>query len=199
MQLMEGGKEMRKCSVEEFARAKNDGAQVVDVREASEYESEHVEGSLHLPLSGLNEETASVLDRSKPVYVLCRFGGRATKAAELLSQKGFQDATVVEGGIQAWIDAGKPIVRGERHVWGLDRQVRGIAGFFVLLGVLLAWFSHPYFILLSAFVGAGLVYSAVTDTCGMAWALSRMPWNRTVCKKANESTSCCTLEPQEKA
>jgi hypothetical protein len=46
------------------------------------------------------------------------------------------------------------------------------------MGVVLSVFAHPYFVWLSAFVGAGLVFAAVTDTCGMAMVLARMPWNK---------------------
>jgi hypothetical protein len=48
----------------------------------------------------------------------------------------------------------------------------------VVIGVGLSFAIHPYFIGLSAFVGVGLIFAAVTDTCGMAMILARMPWNR---------------------
>jgi hypothetical protein len=60
----------------------------------------------------------------------------------------------------------------------LERQVRIAAGSLVLIGIALGWFVHPYFIGLSAFVGAGLVFAGVTDTCGMGMILARMPWNK---------------------
>jgi hypothetical protein len=85
---------------------------------------------------------------------------------------------IVEGGIQAWVAAGYPVERGTSRVWSLERQVRFAAGTGVLVGVGLAWVVHPWFIALAAFVGAGLVFSAVTDTCGMALMLARMPWNQ---------------------
>ena len=70
-----------------------------------------------------------------------------------------------------------PVERG-RKVMSLERQVRIAAGSLVLLGVALAWFVHPNFIAISAFVGAGLVFAGVTDTCGMGLLLAKMPWNR---------------------
>jgi hypothetical protein len=48
----------------------------------------------------------------------------------------------------------------------------------VLIGILLAWLVHPAFVGLSAFVGGGLVFSGITDTCGMGMILARMPWNQ---------------------
>ena len=66
---------------------------------------------------------------------------------------------------------------GRKSIW-LERQVRIAAGSLVVLGALLGWLVHPAFVGLSAFVGAGLVFAGVTDTCGMGMVLARMPWNR---------------------
>jgi len=62
----------------------------------------------------------------------------------------------------------------------LERQVRIAAGSLVLVGAALALFVHPAFIGLSAFIGAGLVFAGITDTCGMGMILARMPWNQCV-------------------
>ena len=84
---------------------------------------------------------------------------------------------MIDGGLQGWVAAGLPIERGTGRVWSLERQVRFVAGLFVLTGILLSLIS-PWFVTLSAFVGAGLTFSAITDTCGMAMMLARMPWNQ---------------------
>ena len=109
---------------------------------------------------------------------MCRSGNRAKQAADKLLKKGFTDIHVVEGGMVAWAGANLPVVKGDSKVWSLERQVRFAAVGFVLTGVLLSVFVTPYFILLSAFVGAGLMFSALTDTCGMGMILARMPWNK---------------------
>ena len=83
----------------------------------------------------------------------------------------------VDGGTNAWVEAGLPVERGKQTI-SLERQVRIAAGLLVLTGAALAFFVHPYLIGLSAFVGAGLVFAGVTDTCGMGLLLARMPWNR---------------------
>ena len=83
----------------------------------------------------------------------------------------------VDGGTEAWEQAGLPVVRG-RGVIALDRQVRIAAGLLVLLGVGLSLLVHPAFVAVSAFVGAGLVFAGITDTCGMAMLLAKMPWNQ---------------------
>ena len=77
----------------------------------------------------------------------------------------------------ACVVAGVPFVRGKKAV-SLERQVRIAAGTLVLAGAVLGWFVDSAFIGLSAFVGAGLLFAGVTDTCGMGMVLARMPWNR---------------------
>jgi rhodanese-related sulfurtransferase len=155
----------------------NPSLAVIDVRTPAEYEEVHVaEARLH-PLERLN---AAGLDLSKaaPVYVLCRTGGRAAQAARKLEEAGFTQAIVVKGGTQAWIDAGLPVVRGERKVISLERQVRIAAGSLVLTGVVLGFTVHPGFFGLSGFVGGGLIFAGITDWCGMGLLIARAPWNR---------------------
>ena len=151
--------------------------QVIDVREYSEFNSERVADAQLMPLSNF-EKHAAEIDHSKPVYLMCRSGNRAKQAAEKLSAKGFTDIHVIEGGMTAWAGAALPIVKGESKVWSLERQVRFTAGLLVVTGVVLGFVVSPYLFILSAFVGAGLVFAAVTDTCGMAMVLARMPWNK---------------------
>ncbi|MFI5345858.1 MAG: rhodanese-like domain-containing protein [Elusimicrobiota bacterium] len=153
------------------------GAQLVDVREVSEIDALRVEGALNLPLSRLREHVGA-LDRSRPVYLLCRSGARAASAATQLHQLGHRDIQVVRGGLDAWIASGSPVVRGFSRVWSLERQVRFAAGLLVAAGIALGLLVHRAFFGLSAFVAAGLMFSAVTDTCTMAMILARMPWNQ---------------------
>jgi hypothetical protein len=91
---------------------------------------------------------------------------------------GLENCVLVEGGIEAWDEAGLPVVRGERKVMGLERQVRIAAGALVVTGVLLGWLVHPGFLGLAGFVGAGLVFAGITDTCGMGMMIAKMPWNK---------------------
>jgi hypothetical protein len=84
---------------------------------------------------------------------------------------------VVQGGVQAWEAAGLPLNRG-RKTLSLERQVRIIAGALVVVGAVLGYLVHPAWVGLSGFVGAGLVFAGITDTCGMAMVLARMPWNQ---------------------
>lgn len=169
---------IRKCTPAEARAAllADNGCQIVDVREFSEYDAERVEGATLASLSAL-DQNLGLIERDRPVYLMCRSGNRAQQAAERLSGQGFTDLRVIDGGLQGWSEAGLPVERGSGRVWSLERQVRFVAGLFVLTGILLSLIS-PWFALLSAFVGAGLTFSAITDTCGMGMMLARMPWNR---------------------
>jgi rhodanese-related sulfurtransferase len=118
------------------------------------------------------------LQKNQPVYLLCRSGQRATKAADKFAKEGFSQPVVVEGGTLAWIEANLPVTRGQTRVISLERQVRIAAGAIVLTGVLLARFVNFNFIWLSGFVGAGLIFAGITDFCGMGLLLARMPWNK---------------------
>lgn len=170
---------IKQASVNEINEMLGGGGecQVIDVREYSEFNSERVADAQLMPLSNF-EKHADEIDHAKPVYLMCRSGNRARQAAERLAKKGFTDVHVIEGGMLAWTAAGLPVVKGESKVWSLERQVRFAAGLLVVAGVILSLAVHPYLIALSAFVGAGLVFAAVTDTCGMAMILARMPWNQ---------------------
>src|SRR5690606_25251468 len=122
------------------------------------------------------------------IAVLCKSGQRARMAADRLASLGF-DLQVVEGGTDACVAAGVPVVRGAAQVMSLERQVRIVAGSLVLMGALLGWLVAPGFYVLSGFVGAGLVFAGVTDTCAMGLLLARMPWNS---RQARETASCCS-------
>lgn len=157
--------------------AQDDECQVIDVREFAEYDTERIAAARLVPLSAC-EQQAGVIDPQQTVYVVCRSGTRATQAAERLQKRGYLHVRVVEGGLQAWTAAGYPVERGTSRAPSLERQVRFVAGTAVLLGVVLSWVVHPWFVALAAFIGAGLTFSAVTDTCGMAIVFARMPWNQ---------------------
>jgi len=147
---------------------------LIDVRTPAEFRSLHAEGATLVPLEEL--EAASLAPEA-PVYLICETGPRAFMAAERLKAAGRTDVIVVDGGTTRWAAAGLPVVRGPRTI-SMFRQVRIVAGTLVLIGLVLGWKVHPGFYGLSAFVGAGLVFSGITDYCGMALILARMPWNR---------------------
>jgi len=169
-------------SPQQLEEKKNSGAalDLIDVRTPVEYREMHVEFARNVPLDAL--DPAAVMQArngsaDEPLYVVCRSGARGTQACDSFQQAGYENVVNVEGGTLACEQAGLPLVRGKKAI-SLERQVRIAAGSLVLLGAVLAWLVHPAFIGLSAFVGAGLVFAGVTDTCGMGMMLAKMPWNR---------------------
>ncbi len=153
---------------------------LVDVRTPAEFEDMHVQGAKNVPLDRL-DPTAVQRERNdsarQPLYVICRSGGRAEQACRRFIAAGIDDVINIDGGTLACESAGLPVVRG-KSTMSLERQVRIAAGSLVVLGVVLGYFVHPYFVGLSAFVGAGLVFAGITDTCGMGMLIARMPWNQ---------------------
>lgn len=162
---------------------------LIDVRTPTEYRELHLEFAKNIPLSQL--DTAAVIaarhgSAGEPLYVICQSGTRGRQACEKFRTAGFSNVVNVEGGTPACVAAGLPVVRGKKAI-SLERQVRIAAGSLVLLGAALGWFVDPAFIGLSAFVGAGLIFAGITDTCGMGMLLARMPWNR----RPSDSTAGC--------
>lgn len=153
---------------------------VIDVRTGAEYGACHVKGAELHPLQELSPQKvlASSDGRDAPLYVLCKGGGRAKKAADMIAPYTDRDVIVVEGGTDACVACGMPINQSDKAVMSLERQVRIAAGTLVVLGAVLGTWVDPGFHWLSAFVGAGLAFAGLTDTCAMGMLIARMPWNK---------------------
>ena len=165
--------------------------ELLDVRTPPEYANAHVPGARLLPLSELKADAFLAQHKpGKPIYVLCHTGARALKAIEQFESAGCNDCILVEGGTQAWIDAGLPVHRGARRVLPLMRQVQIVVGALNVVSAILALVAHPWFAVLPLFLGCGLLFAGVTGTCGMALALARMPWNR----GQDSCAQCCSGE-----
>jgi rhodanese-related sulfurtransferase len=164
---------------------------LIDVRTPVEFREVHVKYARNVPLDGLDpisEMQGRNSSRDEPLYLICRSGSRGGQACERFQAVGFTNVINIEGGTLACVEAGLQVVRGKKAI-SLERQVRIAAGSLVLLGVLLGWLVHPVFLGLPAFVGAGLVFAGITDTCGMGMMLARMPWNQV---KDTPAASCET-------
>ncbi len=176
----------------DLARMRDTGAacDVIDVRTRPEHEGARIDG---VPVSPLDEldPGAFLGARSRPaapLYVLCQSGARAAKAAEKFKKAGFDGCVVIEGGLQAWMDAGLPVARGHSRVLPLMRQVQVVVGAVSTTGSVLAMAVHPYFALVPLMMGAGLLFAGFSGTCGLALLLAWMPWNR-----GTGRASSCTL------
>ncbi len=164
---------------------------ILDVRSPAEYEAIHASTADNVPLDQLNANAYLQQHAAgeNPIYVICKMGGRSMKACQQLFAAGHANVVNIEGGTDAWAAAGLPVVSGERQIMPLDCQVRVMAGSLVAIGSLLGYLVHPAWIFLSLFIGCGLVYSGITNTCGMASVLAQMPWNQTKPKPTPASTN----------
>ncbi|HEX6602279.1 MAG TPA: rhodanese-like domain-containing protein, partial [Solirubrobacterales bacterium] len=98
---------------EELARRVDgkDGPLILDVRNDSEYESEHIPGSLHIPYGNLAARLDE-LPRDRPIATICRGGKRSGLAASILQRGGFEDVIHVGKGVGAWRAGGHPVESG---------------------------------------------------------------------------------------
>jgi rhodanese-related sulfurtransferase len=171
-------------------RRKGEKVTLIDVRTPAEYGEVHVDFAHNIPLDRLDAKAVASLGGNGPLYFVCKSGTRSQKACEKLMAAGLTDVISVEGGTAACEAAGVPVVRG-RKVMSLERQVRIAAGALVAVGAALAAFGPDLMWQrigagLAGFVGCGLVFAGITDTCGMAMLIARMPWNQ-ACRTA---TTC---------
>ena len=179
-------------SVREFSTllSKDTPPSLLDVRTPAEFAECHVQGAKLAPLDALDPKKAA--DALKPapgtpIYLLCKSGGRATKAAEQFIAAGIPNVSVVTGGTEACVAAGIPVVRGAKAGLPLDGQVRIATGSLILAFWLLARYVHPGFTWLVLFMAAGLIFSGVSGFCGMAILLGKAPWNQ------NRDTDSCRV------
>src|SRR6476469_2406768 len=157
----------------------NGAVDLIDVRTPAEFREVHVGFARNVPLDRLNAEFITAERHgcsTDPLYVICQSGSRGKQACDKLIASGL-DAVNVEGGTLAWVAAGLPVVRGQKPI-SLERQVRIAIGIVVLASAALAAFVQPYWIGLAAFMGGGLIFSGITDFCGLALLLARLPWNQ---------------------
>ncbi|MER7854933.1 rhodanese-like domain-containing protein [Streptomyces bacillaris] len=164
------------------ARTRLQELTVIDVRTPGEYAAGHLPGALNIPLDHIQRALPDIRDAAhrKDVLVVCASGARSENACKILAENGIT-TTTLSGGTGAWAADGHELHRPQalpRTVWGMERQVRLTAGALVLLGLLLGALIHPAFQVLSAGIAGGLVFSALTNTCGMAAVLAKLPHNR---------------------
>jgi rhodanese-related sulfurtransferase len=153
---------------------------LIDVRTPIEFRAMHVTIARNEPLSGLDPkaiQSARNGSASEPLYVVCRSGGRSKQACEKFLASGITNVINVEGGTMACESAGMSVVHGKKSI-PLNCQVQIITGSLVVLGSALAVWGHPYWAALPGLMGAGLMFSGITDTCAMGSCLARMPWNQ---------------------
>ncbi len=84
--------------------------QVIDVRTPKEFKAGHIANAVNMHLYDKDfEQRLDKLDKNKPVYVYCKVGGRSAEAVEIMQAKGFKKIVELDGGMDAWTEAGKPV------------------------------------------------------------------------------------------
>jgi rhodanese-related sulfurtransferase len=146
---------------------------VLDVRSASEFATGHIPGAVNIPMEQVETRLPDV--PTGPLVLVCEAGKRAEIVAGWLGDE--SRLTLLTGGTKAWRAAGHPLVTCAPSRWTLERQVRLIAGLLVLVATVLAVLVNAGWVYLAMFVGAGLTFAGLTNICGMAILLAKMPWN----------------------
>ena len=150
---------------------------LIDVREPAEYRTVCIKQAQLIPLGEITSDKLPT--KKKKIVLQCRLGGRSQKAAEkLLAEDASLDVYSVDGGIEAWVQAGYPVKKSGGAVLPLDRQTQITAGFLVFSGTIMGAIVDPWWYVLPGFIGAGLMFAGLSGYCGMARVLARMPWNQ---------------------
>ncbi len=173
---------IKSVSTQEFKNIlqNNRNTVVLDVRTKLECRTECLDTAfIHIPLheidgSKLKNEFSKKIGEN-PVYILCRSGGRAMKAAEEIAPYVDGDVFVIDGGMIGC--AAENIPTNKQNTISLERQVRVAAGAMIFLGVVMGATLSPALYMICAVIGAGLFFAGITDKCGMALVLARAPWN----------------------
>ncbi len=152
-------------------------ARLIDVREPDEYRQQHIDGAVSVPLSGF--DPGAVPPSNGVITILhCRAGGRSLKAAKKLLDAGYRKPIHMKGGIDAWRAAGLPVIVDKRAPMTAMQQTQVLMGAMVLLTTLAGALLSPWALVLTAFIGCGMVFAGITGNCAMANLLARMPWNK---------------------
>ncbi|GIJ26748.1 sulfurtransferase [Micromonospora qiuiae] len=150
---------------------------LLDVRTPAEFETMHIPGAYNVPLDLLKEHREELRDHlDEEVVLICRSGARAGQAEQALAGVGLPNLKVLNGGMLAWQAANAPIKQGKQR-WDLERQVRLVAGAIVLASIVGSVFV-PGLKWVAGFIGAGLTFAALTNTCAMGMLLGKLPYNR---------------------
>lgn len=95
-------------------QTKESGGQLIDVREASEYNEGHADNAINIPLDDILNGDYSKLDKNKAIYVYCKSGVRAGKAKDALEKAGFKNVKSI-GGLNDWQSDGGAVCKTEKQ------------------------------------------------------------------------------------
>ncbi len=212
---------IKTISAEELKQRDLQDGIILDVRSGMEHDEQRLTcAHAHVPLDWVNP--AQFMQQQgksaeTPVYILCRSGGRATKAAEKFAAAGYENVYVITGGIMACASAGHATEGAQQAAandgaaaaapaaaaksftlppvrWPLsiDQQVRVATGAVVVLGAFLGMTSSGFFTFLTMLVGGALTYSGLTGDCRLAMLLAKAPWNKSASGGTCMTGQCST-------
>ena len=156
----------------EAMRLRGSPVDLIDVRTPAEYREVHAEPARLVSLDRLDPRLVMEGrngDKNTPLYLICRSGTRGKQACEAVPGRRLSQRRQRRGRHPGLGRLACPSSEARRRSPWSDR-CESRPGRSVLLGALLGSFVHPAFLGLSAFVGAGLVFAGITDTCGMGHA-----------------------------
>ena len=86
---------------------------VIDMRTKSDFEKGHIAGSIHLTMDKMKANKYGSLenDKSVPMILVCNAGISAKTAAKLMLDSGFEEVSVLSGGMQSWLSKNLPVVK----------------------------------------------------------------------------------------
>ena len=156
---------------------------IIDVREKDEFQNGHAPGAINVPLSCFPQDAPSLLNTfgDKKVIMMCVSGKRASLAFDHVKEfpnLSLNNYEIYPEGMKGWEKEGNEVVSLKSAPLSLMRQVQIAAGSLILTGAALGTLVNPSFWFISAFVGAGLTFSGISGTCGLAAVLNKMPWNK---------------------
>jgi len=158
------------------------GKVIIDVRERDEFNAEHVENSINVPLSEFNSMAPGVVNnlKDRELVIMCRSGKRAGLACDILQKMDVSELKYdrFNGGIIEWKNQGKNTVAAAASHMPILRQVQLIGGSMALVGALLGLLVNPMFSILALMVGAGMIHAGASGNCAMATWLQHAPWNK---------------------
>ena len=170
-----------------------DAWEIVDVRRGDEFQAVRIAESRHIPLDAFAGRVQEVMTSGRQPILTCQSGARASMAASILMAAGAGRVAVLQGGIRAWQQEKAPFIRQKVPV-SLERQVRAIAGSLVLAGSLLGLLVNPWFFAVPLFVGSGLLFAGLTNSCIMGMLLMKLPYNRKAIQPSAPAGGACSMD-----
>ncbi len=154
----------------------NEHAALIDVREPAEHANRHIPDSHLHPLGRIS---ANALPPANKLLIYCQKGIRSRKASEkILIDNPELNVFSIQGGIEAWEQAGLDTQAGKSNIMSLDRQVQLAIGCLVVIFSILALSVSGAFVWVTLAIGAGLILAGSTGFCGLGRVIAMMPWNQ---------------------